>query len=173
MIVLDSAGQAESSRRSEVASLQDDSLGQQHAGVNFRTRHWIPDRAALHLESIAAFDPCVDAEDLAWFWRGAFLRAGTVALAVDSVAVRTDTAGRRLTSIHLANRGALPMPVELWLTFADGSTHRVRLPVEIWYRANRYVYAKHFADEVTRVGLDWQKILPDVNRRNDVWPWSR
>lgn len=112
-------------------------------------------------------------EDLAWFWRGAFLRAGTVELGVDSVTVRTDTAGRRLTSIHLANRGALPMPVMLRLTFADGSTQPVRLPVEIWYRGNRYIYAREFPVEVTRVEFDSQRVLPDVDRQNDVWPRSR
>ena len=31
------------------------------------------------------------------------------------------------------------MPVELELTFDDGSTQVVKLPVEIWYGGNRYV----------------------------------
>ena len=32
------------------------------------------------------------------------------------------------------------MPVELGLAFDDGSTQVVKLPVEIWYGGNRYVY---------------------------------
>ena len=31
------------------------------------------------------------------------------------------------------------MPVELELTFDDGTTQVVKLPVEIWYGGNRYV----------------------------------
>lgn len=113
-------------------------------------------------------------EDLSWFWRGVFYRTDVVDLAVDSVVTAPDTTGRRMTRIHLASRGGLPMPVAFRITFADGTTEAVRLPVEIWYRGNRYVYAREFRVEVTRVEIDPEQVLPDVRRENNVWsnpPW--
>lgn len=108
-------------------------------------------------------------EDLSWFWRGVFYRTDVVDLAVDSLVTRPDTTGRRMTRIHLASRGGLPMPVVLRLTFADGSTESARLPVEIWYRGNRYIYAREFPVEVNRVEIDPEQELPDVRRDNNVW----
>jgi hypothetical protein len=61
------------------------------------------------------------------------------------------------------------MPVALHLTFADGTTEAIRLPVEIWYRGNQYVYAREFPVEVTRVEIDPAQVLPDVERENNVW----
>lgn len=109
-------------------------------------------------------------EDLSWFWRGVFYRTDIVDLAVDSVVARPDTTGRRITRIHLASRGGLPMPVVLRLTFADSTAQLVRLPVEIWYRGDRYVYAREFPVEVSRVQIDPEEVLPDVRRENNVWP---
>lgn len=108
-------------------------------------------------------------EDLSWFWRGVFYRTDVVDLAVDSVVFAPDTTGRRMTRIHLASRGGLPMPVAFRLTFADGTTEAVRLPVEIWYRGNRYVYAREFRGEVIKVEIDPEQVLPDVRRENNVW----
>src|SRR5687767_11704428 len=64
MIVLDSARQLESCRRSEIAALEDDSLGQQHAGMNLGPADGILDRRALHLETVTALDARVDAVEL-------------------------------------------------------------------------------------------------------------
>jgi hypothetical protein len=109
-------------------------------------------------------------EDLSWFWRGVFYRTDVVDQAVDSVLAGQDTTGRRVTRIFLASRGGLPMPIVLRLTFADGSSESVRLPVEIWYRGNRYVYAREFPVEVNGVQIDPEQVLPDVRRENNVWP---
>ena len=62
------------------------------------------------------------------------------------------------------------MPVAFRLTFADGTTEEGRLPVEIWYRGNQYVYAREFRVEVNRVEIDPEQVLPDVRRENNVWP---
>ena len=45
------------------------------------------------------------------------------------------------TQVTLANLGDAVMPVELELGFEDGTTELVKLPVEIWYAGDRYVYA--------------------------------
>jgi len=63
---------------------------------------------------------------------------------VDSVRTRRDSTGASLTGIFLSSPGGLPMPVDLRLGFVDGSTENVRLPVEIWYGGNRFLYVRQF-----------------------------
>src|SRR6266508_6026406 len=108
-------------------------------------------------------------EDLAWFWRGWFYRTDVVDQAVDSVRTRRDSTGT-LTGIFLSSPGGLPMPVDLRLTFADASTQNVRLPVEIWYYGNRFLFVRQFPGELTKVEIDAGKNFPDIRRGNNVWP---
>src|SRR3989442_9452023 len=89
-------------------------------------------------------------------------------LAVDSVRVRQDSTGTT-TRIFLASPGALPMPVDLRVTLANGSTEDVRLPVEIWWLGNHYVYERKFAADVVKVEIDPGQNFPDVRRENNLW----
>jgi len=108
-------------------------------------------------------------EDLSWFWRGWFFRTDVVDQAVDSVRTRRDSTGASLTGIFLSSPGGLPMPVDLRLGLADGSTENVRLPVEIWYGGSRFLYVRQFPSERTKVEIDPDKNFPDVRRGNNVW----
>lgn len=62
------------------------------------------------------------------------------------------------------------MPVTLRITHADGTTELVRLPVEIWYYGPRYEFVRPFASDVTKVEIDPEGELPDVNLANNTWP---
>ncbi len=108
-------------------------------------------------------------EDLSWFWRGWFYRTDVVDLAVDSVLVGTDPAGTKVTGVFLSSPGGLPMPVDLELTLADGSAERVRLPVEIWYGGNHYLYIRQFPSVLLQVEIDPDQNFPDVRRANNIW----
>jgi hypothetical protein len=108
-------------------------------------------------------------QDLSWFWRGWFYRTDVVDLAVDSVKVRPDSAARRTTRIYLSSLGAMPMVVPLTLRFADGTSETVKLPVDIWRRANHQVYERNFTRELTGVEIDEKQNLPDVRRANNSW----
>jgi len=107
-------------------------------------------------------------EDLSWFWRGWFYRTDVIDQAVDSVRTRNDSSGTTAL-IYLASPGGLPMPVDLQLTLASGVIETVRLPVEIWYRGNRYAYARRLAADLVKVEIDPGMRLPDVRRENNVW----
>jgi hypothetical protein len=107
-------------------------------------------------------------EDLSWFWRGWFYRSDVVDLAVDSVRARTDSTGASAL-VFLSSLGALPMPVDLRLTYANGATEDVRLPVEIWYLGNRFTYRRSVPADVVKVEIDVRQNFPDVRRGNNVW----
>ncbi len=108
-------------------------------------------------------------EDLSYFWRGWFFRTDVVDQAVDSVRVQRDSSGTTTTGIFLSSPGGLPMPVDLRLTFADGTTESVRLPIEAWYEGSRFLYAPAFPKDLLKVEIDPDKNFPDVRRGNNVW----
>jgi hypothetical protein len=61
----------------------------------------------------------------------------------------------------------MTLPVELELTFDDGTSERVRLPVEMWNLGPRFGYRVRSERRVTRVEVDPRQALPDVDRRNN------
>jgi hypothetical protein len=103
--------------------------------------------------------------DLDWFWRGWIYTTARLDQAVDSV-----TTGAEDATIHLVNRGAMVMPAELAITFADGTTAIVRLPVEMWNLGARFGYRVPGGHRPTAVVVDPRAALPDVDRANNRWP---
>ncbi|RMF71402.1 MAG: M1 family peptidase, partial [Planctomycetota bacterium] len=109
----------------------------------------------------------VAGEDLAWFWRGWFQSTGTLDQSI--VTVRQDRESKTAT-IVLANRGRLVMPVALEIKYDDGQTERRRVPVEAWYSSNRIEHRLPTQGRrIVAVRIDPDELLPDVERRNNVW----
>jgi hypothetical protein len=83
--------------------------------------------------------------------------------AVDSVgSTRADR------KIHLSNRGTMTLPLEMDVTFNDGSSERIRLPVEMWNQGPRFAYRLRSDKPVRRVVIDPRGVLPDINRANNA-----
>ncbi len=107
----------------------------------------------------------VSGRDLAWFWRGFFYTTAALDQSVESVKQAPDGAAL----IGLRSLGAAVMPVELELAFTDGSTQVVKLPVEIWYGGNRYVYRFLTGKVIVRARVNPDGQFPDLVPGNDVW----
>ena len=107
-------------------------------------------------------------EDLSWFWRSWFYTTDRLDQAVDSVAL-SDSAGV-ISRVYVRNVGQMPMPVELALQMDDGSTQRVRLPVEIWGLRSTYTALIAGPKKVNSVVIDPDGWYPDVDRSNNSWP---
>ncbi|MEZ0333319.1 MAG: M1 family aminopeptidase, partial [Gemmatimonadales bacterium] len=107
-------------------------------------------------------------EDLSWFWRSWFYTTQQLDQAVDSVGV-VDSA-KVESRIHLRNAGGMPMPVQLSLLMDDGSTQRLKLPVEIWFGGDRFAAVVPGPRKVTGVVVDPDSTYPDVQRMNNRWP---
>jgi Peptidase family M1 domain len=103
--------------------------------------------------------------ELDWFWRGWIFTTARLDQAVDGVT--TTPAGE--TSVVLTNRGTMVMPAELRLTWDDGSTETVRLPVEMWNLGGRFAYRLPSGRRVRRVEVDPRHVLPDLDRSNNLW----
>jgi hypothetical protein len=102
--------------------------------------------------------------ELDWFWRDWVFTTARLDQAVDSV-----TNGSGGAMVHLSSRGSMVMPAELAITFEDGSATTVRLPVEMWNLGTRFDYRVASGKSVRRVEIDPRHVMPDVDRRNNVW----
>jgi hypothetical protein len=107
----------------------------------------------------------VSGRDLAWFWRGFFFTTAALDQSVESVKQEPDGAAL----VPLRSLGAAVMPVELELGFADGSKETVKLPVEIWYGGNRYVYHAAPGKQIVSARVNPDGQFPDVVPSNDAW----
>ncbi|MEO6594856.1 MAG: M1 family metallopeptidase, partial [Planctomycetota bacterium] len=104
--------------------------------------------------------------DLAWFWRGWFLEDAMIDQAVDRVEQPTDRRGARITFI---NNERQVMPLTFEAKFEDGTTERRRLPVELWFQSDRVSVTLEGKGTVTEVRIDPDQMLPDTDRKNNVW----
>jgi hypothetical protein len=96
--------------------------------------------------------------DLDWFWRDWVYTAARLDQAVDSLAG---------DKIVLASRGTMTLPLEMDVTYADGSTERIRLPVEMWNLGSQFTYRVQGGKSARRVMVDPRRVLPDVDRSNN------
>ncbi|HEY9229306.1 MAG TPA: M1 family metallopeptidase [Gemmatimonadaceae bacterium] len=103
--------------------------------------------------------------DLDWFWRDWIFTTARLDQAVDSI-----SRGENGSSVVLTNRGTMVMPAELSLTFDDGTTTVVKLPVDMWNLGDRFVYRVPGGKNVRSAEVDPRRALPDIDRANNRWP---
>ena len=106
----------------------------------------------------------ISGRDLSWFWRGFFYTTAALDQSVESVKQAEGS-----TQVTVANLGDAVMPVELELGFDDGTTELVKLPVEIWYGAERYVYQDRSGKPLLSARVNPDGAFPDAITTNDAW----
>jgi hypothetical protein len=138
--------------------LRDEVLGRERFDPAFREyiRAW----AYKHPTPADFFRLMRDASgvDLDWFWRDWIYTTARLDQAVDSIGEG---------KIYLSNRGTMTLPLEMDIGYQDGSTERVRLPVEMWNLGPRFGYRLKSEKAVKQVVVDPRGVLPDVDRRNN------
>jgi hypothetical protein len=107
----------------------------------------------------------VSGRDLDWFWRSWYYETWTLDQAVASVTAGAGGA----TNIVIEDRGRMPLPAHVTITFADGRTERRDVPVEHWLAGNRQATLTVPSGNVVRVEIDAANQFPDVDRTNNVW----
>ncbi|WP_371861237.1 M1 family metallopeptidase [Acetobacter orientalis] len=105
-------------------------------------------------------------EDLSWFWRGWYFNNWGPDYAVDGVSYinANPTQG---ALVHVVNKGWLPLPVVLSVTWVDGSSARVRIPTETWYQKNEVNLQIPGQQAIRSVVLDPDHVIPDLNRADN------
>jgi len=116
-------------------------------------------------------------ENLNWFWRGWFYTtyandqklAAVTEQSADSL-LGTSENGAHYYRIKVENEGQLLMPVQIRVTYDDGSTDFMDIPADVW-RSNELTFTKGFFSDkkVTKVELDPDAVFADVDMEDNVW----
>ena len=107
----------------------------------------------------------VSGRDLSWFWRSWAYETWTLDQAVGSV---TQDAGG--SAIVIEDRGLVPMPAMVTVTYEGGRTEVLTVPVERWLGGARSATLRATGGAVTRVEIDAAGAYPDADRTNNRWP---
>ncbi len=110
----------------------------------------------------------VTGRDLDWFWREWFYTTAALDQAIESVS-QTQGGGSNQVEVVIRNAGQQVMPVELQLTFKDGSTRVYKYPVEIWYKGDRYTAEITAEQPVTAATVNPDGQFPDLVAGNNAW----
>ena len=107
-------------------------------------------------------------EDLSWFWRGWFLNNWCLDLAVTDVAY-TGGDPAKGARISVANLDRMVMPSTLEVRYVDGAVERIALPAETWILRGATTLSPVRRGPIASVTIDPDHVLPDKNRRNNVF----
>jgi hypothetical protein len=107
-------------------------------------------------------------EDLGWFWRGWFMNSWQDDMAVDGVSYVGDDPAKG-AQIAVSNLGQLALPATMRVTFKDGTTRDVAMPVETWMQSGSHAFTLDSSQPVATVTIDPDHHLPDSNRANNTW----
>ena len=103
-------------------------------------------------------------EDLGWFWRAWFLNDYRLDQAITEV--KNEATGPLVT---ISNLNQMAMPVTLSYETEFGKKGIIKLPVEIWNNASSFIVKIPVKEMLKSVTIDADKVLPDVNFKNNEW----
>ncbi|MFV2007449.1 MAG: M1 family metallopeptidase [Longimicrobiales bacterium] len=104
--------------------------------------------------------------DLDWFWSSWYFETWSLDQAVGDVRTDGDE-----TVIEIVDRGFVPMPVRVRVRTTRAGVVERDIPVTEWLAGKTTVEIRLPASmgTVTRVDIDPEKLLPDVDRGNNGW----
>jgi len=148
--------------------LRDEVLG--HDRFDYAFRKYIRDWAYKHPTPWDFFRSMENSagEDLSWFWKAVFIETYQLDQAISKVEY-IDGDPKKGALVTVDNLEQMAMPVTVEYTTASGKTGRKKLPVEIWQNNVSWKFALPTDEEVTKVVIDPDKVLPDANGANNTW----
>ena len=107
-------------------------------------------------------------EDLNWFWKEWIFTTWKLDQAITDVKyIENDP--QKGVLITIENKGKMILPVILKIQQSNGKSGIVNLPVEIWQRGGTWTFRYPSENKIDKIVLDPENVLPDVNRKNNVW----
>jgi hypothetical protein len=107
-------------------------------------------------------------ENLSWWWRGWYQYNWNLDLAVSAVAY-VDGDFHKGALVTVENRDQLVLPSILQVTYADGSSTRLSVPVETWMQHRSYVVRVDGTKAVRSATIDPDQRVPDEDRSNNTF----
>lgn len=103
-------------------------------------------------------------QDFDWFWTTMFFNTWTLDQSVAEVEDGADG-----VIITIEDLGLSPFPVPIRVTYADGTIAEETIPVEEWLSDKRETKIYFEPGTISKVEIDPNQFLPDVDRSNNVW----
>jgi hypothetical protein len=103
-------------------------------------------------------------KNLNWFWKKWFYDSGIPDLSISKV---SETGNQK--QIIVESIGGKPVPVDITITFADGSTKKIHQTIAVWEKGNKTTTVK-FTDTKKIKTVELGSVhVPDSNKKNNVW----
>ncbi|MEO8620820.1 MAG: M1 family metallopeptidase [bacterium] len=113
----------------------------------------------------------VGGKRLDWFWREWFKENPHFDQAIDTVVTTQAPNGSNVVTVVYGNRARGVLPIRARFTYSDGSVENYDYPAEVW-STNTTHYVRRYTltgKTLSRIELDPDKRLVDVDRTNNVW----
>lgn len=107
-------------------------------------------------------------EDLSWFWREWFFDNQSLDQSIENV-VYTNQNPTDGIDVTLINLQSMVMPIPLEVKYTNGAKMQLQLPVETWLQGNHRTVHLATSSPVKSIVIDPKKLLPDENRKNNVF----
>jgi hypothetical protein len=104
-------------------------------------------------------------KNLNWFWKRWFIDDGVPDL---SLKVKKQSTGYK---INVDCKGNKPVPVDVTLTFEDGSTENIHRSIAVWEKGNSISFAIP-GKKVLKSVLLGSTYVPDVNKKDNTWNYK-
>jgi len=103
-------------------------------------------------------------ENLNWFWKKWFFDNGVPDQAISKV----DIAGKQYT-VTITNIGTKPVPVDLTISYSDGSTQRIHRTIACWKDGNKTVTLNFTANKKVEKLVLGNGFDADANKDDNIW----
>jgi len=100
--------------------------------------------------------------DLNWFWKRWFFDTGTPDLAIGKFAEE-----RENKKVVVEMVGEKPMPIDLTITFSDGSFRRIHRTAAVWESGNKTVEIRFTSSKTIKDITLGNTYVPDINKNNN------
>jgi hypothetical protein len=101
--------------------------------------------------------------NLNWYWKKWFYDGGVPDLAISTVSDQ-----KKKKRITVECKGTLPVPVDLTVTFADGSEQKIHRSAAVWEKGNKTVDVEFVSEKTIKKIELGSTYVPDVDKKDNV-----
>ena len=102
--------------------------------------------------------------NLNWFWKRWFYDDGVPDLAITKV---TEKGNQK--QLLIESKGSKPVPVDLTITYTDGSSEKIHRSIAVWEKGNKSIVVNVNTDKKIRLVKLGSVHVPDVNKKDNVY----
>jgi Peptidase family M1 domain len=103
-------------------------------------------------------------KDLNWFWKSWFFDSGVPDLAI----IKCSQTGKQ-KQLLIGLKGTKPVPVDITVTYNDGSTQGIHRSIAVWEKGNKSISVNYYSDKKIRTVKLGSAHIPDINKKDNFY----